>query len=57
MICTSEEPENEPLQELFSLFGRYYKPKPSIMVECFMFHNRKQMTNESIAEYEAEPRR
>ena len=57
MVCTPEELQNEPLQELFAVFGRYYKPKPSILEERFKFHNRKHMTNESIAEYEAEPRR
>ena len=53
-LCAPEEPENKPLQELIALLGRYYKPKPSIMAQYFMYYNRKQMANESVAEYEAE---
>ena len=56
-LCAPAEPEEKSLQELIALLGRYYKPKPSIMAERFKFYNRKQMANESVAEYEAELRR
>ena len=56
-LCSPEEPENKPLQELIALLGKYYKPKPSIMAEHFKFYNRKLMANESVAEYEAELKR
>ena len=57
MLCSPEEPEGKSLEELLNLLRNYYKPKPSIMAEHYKFYNRKQMPNESIAEYEAELRR
>ena len=56
-LCSPEEPEGKSLEELLNLLRNYYKPKPSIMAERYKFYNRKQMPNESIAEYEAELRR
>ena len=56
-LCSPEEPENKSLEELVMLLRKYYKPKPSIMAERYKFYNRKQMPNESVAEYEAELRR
>ena len=56
-LCSPEEPAEKSLEELLNLLGKYYKPKPSSMAERYKFYNRKQMPNESVAEYEAELRR
>ena len=56
-LRTPAEPEDKLLQELIVLLERYYKTKRLIMAERFKIYNRKQMANESVAEYEAELRR
>ena len=56
-LSSPEEPAEKSLEELLSLLRKYYKAKPSSMAERYKFYNRKQMPNESVAEYEVELRR
>lgn len=56
-LVSPEQPSKKKYSELVSVLTAHLSPKPLIIAERFKFHQRNQLSNESISDYSAELRR
>ncbi|XP_073948812.1 uncharacterized protein [Choristoneura fumiferana] len=52
-LCTPARPSTKKFDELVKIMKSHLQPKPSVLAERYKFRQRRQATNESIAEYVA----
>lgn len=53
-LASPKKPSSLSLQEAVNLLGAHLQPKPSFLAERYRFRQRRQLQNETIAEYVAE---
>ena len=56
-LLALEKPSDKTYTEIVGLVGGHLNPKPSIIVQRFIFHSRGRRESESVATYVAELRR
>ena len=47
-------PQDKTLADIIAALQNHFEPKPLVITQCFHFHRRNQLPNESVAEYVAE---
>ena len=56
-LTAPDKPATKSFADIVSALQNHYQPKPSIIVQRFMFHSRAQKQGETVAEYVAELKR
>ncbi|KAG6439336.1 hypothetical protein O3G_MSEX000687 [Manduca sexta] len=53
-LCTPDKPATKSFKEQVSIMKDHLRPKPSILAERYVYRQRKQKQEETVAEYVAE---
>ena len=56
-LCSPEKPNTKSFEDLVKLLKNHLQPKPTVIAECYKFHQRNQLSRETATTYIAELRK